>query len=96
MAAYLGAKEIYLLGVDHSYSDNSIAEENHFIKNYYTDDEKEKYREMYKSATFEIEKATKAYEAAEVYLRKHGFRIYNATRGGKLEVFERIDFDRLF
>ncbi len=96
LAAYLGAKEIYLLGVDHSYSDNSIAEENHFIKNYYTDDEKEKYREMYKSATFEIEKATKAYEAAEVYLRKHGFRIYNATRGGKLEVFERIDFDRLF
>ena len=25
-----------------------------------------------------------------------GIKIYNATRGGKLNVFERIDFDTLF
>ena len=27
---------------------------------------------------------------------KHGLKIYNATRGGKLEIFERINFDDLF
>ena len=37
-----------------------------------------------------------AYEAAEEFSRELGFRIYNATRGGKLEVFERVDFDSLF
>lgn len=39
---------------------------------------------------------TKAYEAAELYSREYGFRIYNATRGGCLEVFERVNFDSLW
>jgi hypothetical protein len=38
----------------------------------------------------------KYYAYAERYSRDHGFRIYNATRGGELEVFERVDFDGLF
>lgn len=98
LAAYLGAKEIYLLGVDHSYLNNSTAEENHFIKNYYSQEEKKRYEERNKERVipFEADKALKAYEAAELYSRKHGFRIYNATRGGKLEVFERVAFDSLF
>ena len=37
-----------------------------------------------------------AYKSAKKYADSHGIRIYNATRGGKLEVFERIDFDSLF
>ncbi len=96
LAAYLGAKEIYLLGIDHSYSDDPVAEENHFIKDYFTEEEKEKHREVYKQVMLGIDNVTKAYEATELYSKKHGFRIYNATRGGKLEVFERVDFDSLF
>ena len=34
-----------------------------------------------------------AYEYAEKYSREHGFRIYNATRGGHLEVFERVNLE---
>lgn len=37
-----------------------------------------------------------AYKAARKYADAHGIKIYNATRGGKLEVFERVDFDSLF
>ena len=37
-----------------------------------------------------------AYQAAREYADRHGIKIYNATRGGKLEVFERVDFDSLF
>ena len=39
---------------------------------------------------------TYAYMSAEPYSRDHGFRIFNATRGGKLEVFERKNFDEVF
>ena len=37
-----------------------------------------------------------AYKSAKKYADAHGIKIYNATRGGKLEVFERVDFDTLF
>ena len=37
-----------------------------------------------------------AYEAAEKYTESKGIKIYNATRGGMLEVFERVDLDSLF
>ena len=36
-----------------------------------------------------------AYEYADKYSREHGFRIYNATRGGFLEKFERVSLDEL-
>ena len=41
-------------------------------------------------------KTEMAYQAAEKYAEEHGIKIYNATRGGRLEVFERVDFDSLF
>ena len=36
------------------------------------------------------------YMCAKEYAERHEIKIYNATRGGKLEVFERVDFDSLF
>lgn len=100
LAAYLGAKEIYLLGMDHSFTNDLVAEENHFIKNYMSDEERERFKKRYKNIyganLFETDNINRAYETAELYSRKHGFRIYNATRGGKLEIFERVDFDSLF
>lgn len=92
LAAYMGFHEIYLLGVDHSMNGNAGRPENHFIADYTRPEEAEKYQNVY----FEAEKMIRAYEKAELYSRTHGFRIFNATRGGKLEVFERVDFDSLF
>ena len=37
-----------------------------------------------------------AYKGAKIYAEKHGITILNATRGGRLEVFDRVDFDNLF
>lgn len=93
LAAYMGAAEIYLIGVDHGWKDGTKLSDTHFIKNYLTEkDDIPKYnRPIYRKDNIE-----KAYESAEIYSRKHGFRIYNATRGGFLEVFERVDFDSLF
>ena len=36
-----------------------------------------------------------AYKKAKEYADKHGIKIYNATRGGALEVFPRVNFDDL-
>lgn len=93
LAVYMGFKEIYLLGVDHHYNisrlpngeiivDNSA--KNHFIEGYDL------------PVVPQTSKSTLAYESAKVYADKHNIKIYNATRGGSLEVFERVLFDELF
>lgn len=92
IAAYMGFKEIYLLGIDHNNVGTVTDSRNHFISDYFNEEEKE----MYKGVTANFEAMDLAYRKAEIYSREHGFRIYNATRGGQLEVFERVDFDTLF
>jgi len=85
-AAYMGFKEMYLLGIDFDYGNKEDGYK-HFLKEY------DGKTEMVKPPR--LDKCLKAYEKAEIYSREHGFRIYNATRGGKLEVFERVDLDEL-
>ncbi|MBY0145898.1 6-hydroxymethylpterin diphosphokinase MptE-like protein [Neobacillus niacini] len=96
MAVYMGIKEIYLLGVDHNFSKmiNDIGEividekaKDYFIEKYNTDKE-----DLYIP---NIEMSTRAFIAAKKYADNHNIKIYNATRGGKLEVFERVDFDKI-
>lgn len=83
LAVYLGFKEIYLLGVDCNYEKTS--RKNHFY-NIAANDNHEHY----------VDGMILAYEAARQYADSHGVKIFNATRGGKLEVFERVNFDELF
>lgn len=82
ICAYMGFSEIYLLGMDCSNW------QEHFDDDYWS--EEEAFR-----APDEV-KIFHAYRIAEQYSKSHGFRIFNATRGGKLEVFERVGFDSLF
>ena len=94
MAAYMGFSEIYLLGVDHNNFGDVTHPQNHFIPDYYN--EKEREMRAKSSDHFYEEEITMAYQKAELYSRKNGFRIFNATRGGRLEVFERVEFETLF
>ncbi len=91
-AAYMGFSEIYLLGVDNSFTENLTDKDNHFTEDYFEESELERYKSM-KPHPKEI---NRAYEKAARYAKTHGFCIYNATRGGCLEAFERVDFDSLF
>ena len=43
----------------------------------------------------QLDKTGLAYIAANEYAKEHGVKILNATRGGKLEAFERVDFDSI-
>ena len=92
-AAYMGATEIYLLGMDHSVTGDKSDLSRHFMKDYYTKEEKENMENIFFPTP---ELTLKSFEKADRYSRKNGFRIYNATRGGFLEVFERVNFDELF
>lgn len=89
LAAYIGFKEIYLLGVDFNYSSDINDPENHFA-GYHTPDRRLRLYPVAK------EYVAAAYRRAKEYADTHGIKIYNATRGGKLEIFERVDFDELF
>ena len=60
------------------------------IKNHFTDD----YDKDIIDQGFQIDGVTQAYMDVERLSKKLGTcRVYNATRGGKLEVFERVNFD---
>ncbi|WP_226681942.1 6-hydroxymethylpterin diphosphokinase MptE-like protein [Sutcliffiella horikoshii] len=97
IAAYMGFKEIYLIGVDHNYSNAVLPDgtvvnngddntNNHFTK---------KYKGKKPGNLPNLVLSENAYISAEIYCRKNDIKIFNATRGGKLEVFTRINFDDL-
>lgn len=87
LAAYMGIEEIYLLGID-----------NNCVSNADKNDHAEGI------AQFDLENVNKpriresdrAFMYAKEFSNRNGFKIYNATRGGKLEVFDRVEFEQLF
>ena len=94
IAVHMGFKELYIIGCDHSYSlevkrDGTIVDNGG--NSYFTGSEEEKKR----TAVVSWE-ADCAYDMARTFADSHGIVIKNAGRGGKLENFERVDFDSLF
>lgn len=102
LACFMGIREIYLLGVDFDYKipqryfkkpgDHykiyiSRGEQNHFHPDYIKPGET-----LYDP---NLERHEKAYLAARDAIEKLGGKIYNATRGGKLEIFPRMNFNSL-
>ncbi len=87
IAAYMGFHEIYLLGMDFSWGEDG--KDTHFYK---SEDEDPVVKEAIKYR----DEIIHAYISARNYAQSHGMKIYNATRGGYLEIFERVDFDKLF
>lgn len=87
-AMYMGFEEIYLLGIDFNYI---INDKNQIDKESYPDER----MATNVGGNPDIEYNLSAYEEANRYANEHGVKIYNATRGGKLEVFDRVNFDEL-
>lgn len=92
IAAYMGFKEIYLLGVDHSYAssnfkDNEIGEQG--VKASYF----EGMPAHIKMTRPNTDVSTLSFIKAKEYGDSHGLKIINATRGGKLEVFPRMQLE---
>jgi len=94
---FMGIRKIYLLGVDFNFSQPSRKngrilvsdnECNHFDPNYRKPGEK--------WVEPKLNYQEKAFQAANAAVLKKGGQILNATFGGKLEIFPRVDFNNLF
>ena len=92
LAAFMGFADILLLGMDHTYAynmnfgqvmDSNADRDSHF------------YKDVHPTGT-NLTGVTNAYASAKAWADAHGIRIRNATRGGYLEVFDRVNFDALF
>ena len=94
IAVYMGFKELYIIGCDHSYN-LEIKRDGTIVDNggnsYFKGSIEEKKRTPVASWEADV-----AYDMARKYADSHGIVIKNAGRGGKLENFERVDFDSLF
>ena len=86
IAVYMGIKEVYLLGVDNSYSKPGPK---HFV-----DHDGDKNVTLDKWELIEKRMST-AYLEASKYANQNGIKIYNASRGGQLEIFERVNLDQI-
>ncbi len=81
LAVYFGFSEIYLLGADCGYS----KDKRHFIEHGVDDPH-------FSSAQ---QRMFFSYRVAKEYADLHGIKIFNATRGGALEIFPRVEFDSI-
>lgn len=97
-AIYMGFKEIYLLGVDNDFSvelksDGSTLRKDmndHFSKDYNSI-----YAEHVSKGS-DVDGIARAFLGARRVAESLGVKLFNATRGGKLEVLEKVNFDELF
>lgn len=97
LAVYMGFREIYLIGVDHSFhisqdkDGNVVVDPN--VKDYFCKEYNQDKDELFIP---KLDVSTLAYMSAQEYAQHHDVNIFNATRGGKLEVFPRVVLDELF
>lgn len=89
LAAYMGFSKIYLLGVDCNYMGKTMHANGieTGLEHIAIATEANKIYAAYSMQ--------KGYEYLQKKLLKHGINVYNATRGGALEVFPRVNFDEV-
>jgi hypothetical protein len=100
LAFFMGFSDVYLIGMDYNYDlpastvvqgDTYISNEedpNHFHPEYFGAGKK--WHDP------KIERVGWNYQKAKEVYEEEGRHIYNATIGGKLEIFERADYNGLF
>lgn len=100
LAFYLGFTEVYLIGMDFSYiiPDSAIVNDkdiesteddvNHFHPDYFG--KGKKWHDP------KLENVLRSYKECKKIYEENGRKIYNSTKGGKLEIFDRIEFTTLF
>jgi len=97
IAFYMGFEEVILVGVDHSFTSKGRPNEavvsegddhNHFSAEY--------FGKGFKWQLPDLEASEQAYRLAKTAFEKNGRRILDATIGGKLDVFEKVEYQSLF
>lgn len=104
LAVYMGFKEIYLLGVDNTYplklgEDGKYqideTKQDHFSKDYATEEQKKVLNKDIDDMVHAMEYVQSSFKTVKWFCDQKDIKIYNATRGGKLEVFPRVAMDEI-
>jgi len=97
LAYFMGFSQAILIGVDHNFATKGPANQvvtsegddpNHFAANY--------FGKGFRWQLPDLEGSERAYQMAKEAYHSDGREILDATVEGKLEIFPKIDFDRLF
>jgi hypothetical protein len=97
LAYYMGFREVILIGVDHSFATKGPAHQlvtsqgddpNHFDPSY--------FGKGFRWQLPDLETSEIAYRMASNAFEADGREVLDATVGGKLEVFRKVEFDSLF
>lgn len=97
IAFYMGFEEVIIIGVDHSFATKGPKnaevtsqgdDPNHFHPGY--------FGKGFRWNLPDLEGSEQAYRMAKTHYEKAGRRIVDATVGGKLEVYPKVDYGSLF
>ena len=97
LAFHMGFKEVILIGVDHNIQTQGPANQavvsqgddpNHFAPNY--------FGPGFKWQLPDLAGSERAYRLAQEAYTRAGRRVLDATVGGKLNIFDRVDYTTLF
>jgi hypothetical protein len=97
LAYFLGFQKVYLIGVDHNFAtqgkpNTTIVSQgddpNHFSAAY--------FGKGFRWQLPDLETSEKAYQMARIAYEKDGRKVLDATVGGKLQIFDKVDYARLF
>jgi hypothetical protein len=97
LAYHLGYREVILIGVDHSFTTpgpahqlvtSEGADPNHFDPNY--------FGAGYRWQLPDLERSERGYRLAREAFEAAGGEVLDATVGGKLTIFRKVDFSTLF
>ncbi|CAM1348064.1 6-hydroxymethylpterin diphosphokinase MptE-like protein [Tenacibaculum insulae] len=100
LAYYLGFTEVYLIGMDFSYNiPESAKVDGHVIES--TEDDVNHFHPDYfgKGKTWhdpKLHNVLKSYKLSKLMYEFDGRKIYNATYGGNLNIFDRVNYNELF
>jgi len=97
LAFYMGFEQVFLIGVDHNFADKGAANKtvvsagddpNHFSANY--------FGKGFRWQLPDLDTSEIGYRLARQAYRKAGRSVLDATVGGKLTVFPKVDYNSLF
>ena len=100
LAYFMGFSEVILIGMDFSYSvpESAIVDGNRILSQ--GDDPNHFHPDYFGKGKVwkdpKLDRVLANYQLAKLMYESDGRRIVNATAGGKLELFERVDFNDLF
>jgi len=97
LAYYMGFQEVILIGVDHSFSTQGSPnvtvvsggeDRDHFSPQY--------FGKGFRWQLPDLDASERAYRLAKTAFENDGRRVVDATAGGKLDVFPKVDYEGLF